>query len=128
MLASWVQQCSFEPPQLSVAVRRDRELLAWLTRGAAFTLNQLAEGQTSLLSHFGKGFSLDQTAFNGLNVDRPAGEAPVLLDALGHLHCRVAGQLTAGDHEVLIGTVVAGQVRQADGKPMVHVRKNGLRY
>ena len=128
MLASWVQQCSFDPPQVTVAVRRDREIMAWLTPGAAFTLNQLAEGQNSFLSHFGKGFALDQPAFTGLSVERPAGEGPILPDALGHLLCRVAGQFSGGDHEIVVGNVVGGQLRQADGKPYVHVRKNGLRY
>jgi len=128
MLASWVQQCSFDPPQVSVAVRGDRDLLAWLTPGSTFTLNQVGEGQNSLLGHFGKGFALDQHAFTGLNVDRRAGEGPILLDALGHLLCRVAGRFAAGDHEIVVGTVVGGRPNQADGKPWVHVRKNGLRY
>src|SRR5258706_383723 len=34
MLASWVQQCSFEPPQVSVAVKHGRDLLAVLKGGA----------------------------------------------------------------------------------------------
>ena len=128
MLSSWVQQCSFDPPQISVIVRRDREIMAWLTPGTAFTMNQLAEGQNSFLSHFGKGFSLDQPAFTGLNVERPADEGPILLDALGYLLCRVTGRFAGGDHDILVGRVVGGKLNQADGKPMVHVRKNGLRY
>ena len=128
MLASWVQQCSFDPPQITIAIRRDREIMAWLTTGAAFTLNQLAEGQNSFLSHFGKGFALDQPAFTGLNVERPAGEGPILLDVFGHLLCRVVGQVSGGDHDLLIGQVVGGKMNQADGKPYVHVRKSGLRY
>lgn len=128
MLASWVQQCSFDPPQVTVAVRRDRDILEWLTPGTAFTLNQLAEGQNSFLSHFGKGFTLDQPAFTGLNVDRPADEGPILLDAMGYLLCRVAGRFTGGDHEMVVGTVVGGKMNQADGKPYVHVRKSGMRY
>src|SRR5271155_5885935 len=74
MLASWVQQCSFQPPQVSVAIRPDREVVAWLKLGAAFTLNLLGEGQTNFLSHFGKGFALDQEAFTGLEVERCEGE------------------------------------------------------
>ncbi len=128
MLASWVQQCSFEPPQISVAVRRGRDVLAWLTGGAPFTLNILSDGQGNLISHFGKGFALDQPAFTGLNVERQSERCPVLVDALAHLACRVAGRLTCGDHELIIGAVVGGRVHQPDGKPYVHVRKNGLRY
>src|SRR6266853_6640273 len=63
MLASWVQQCSFEPPQVSVAIRRDREIVALLGEGAAFTLNILEAAQTDMIVHFGRGFSLAQDAF-----------------------------------------------------------------
>ena len=128
MLASWVQQCSFDPPQISVAVKRDRDLMAWLTPGAAFTLNLLAEGQNSYLRHFGKGFGLEEPAFVGLNVERPTEEGPILTDALGHLFCRVAGQFAGGDHDILVGRVVGGKLNQGERRPMVHVRKSGSRY
>ena len=70
MLASWVQQCSFEPPQISVALQRDRPVLSWLTAGAAFTLNILDDSQTDMIAHFGRGFALDEPAFMGLDVER----------------------------------------------------------
>lgn len=127
MLASWVQQCSFEPPQVSAAVRGDRDVLAWLVPGTAFTLNVLEEDQTDLLVHFGKGFDLGAPAFTGLAVERPEGAAPVLCDALAYLDCRVTARHQAGDHDLVIGRVVAGRVL-CDGKPLVHVRKSGLRY
>jgi flavin reductase (DIM6/NTAB) family NADH-FMN oxidoreductase RutF len=127
MLASWVQQCSFEPPQISVAVRGDRDIHAWLTPGAAFTVNVLDEDQTEMLVHFGKGFALGEPAFNGLDVERPGGAAPVLPDTLAFLDCRVAERHPVGDHQLIIGRVIAGRLL-GEGKPMVHIRKNGLRY
>jgi flavin reductase (DIM6/NTAB) family NADH-FMN oxidoreductase RutF len=127
MLASWVQQCSFEPPQVSAAVRGDREILTWMTPGTPLTVNILEEDQTDLLVHFGKGFALGQPAFNGLSVERPDGAAPVLADALAYLDCRVTSRCAAGDHQLVVARIVAGHV-QCDGKPAVHIRKNGLRY
>jgi flavin reductase (DIM6/NTAB) family NADH-FMN oxidoreductase RutF len=127
MLASWVQQCSFEPPQITAALRGDRDVLAWLTPGAPFTVNILDEDQTDMLVHFGKGFALGEPAFDGLDVDRPDGAAPVLCDALAYLDCRVVERHPVGDHELLVGRVVAGRL-QEEGKPMVHIRKSGLRY
>jgi flavin reductase (DIM6/NTAB) family NADH-FMN oxidoreductase RutF len=127
MLGSWVQQCSFEPPAITAAIRGDRDVLAWLTPGASFTVNILEEDQTDLLVHFGKGFTLGEPAFKGLDIERPDGAAPVLCDALAYLDCRVANHISVGDHELVIGTVVAGRVLD-EGKPMVHIRKNGLRY
>ncbi len=128
MLTSWVQQCSFEPPQISVCVRRDRDVIDWLTNGAPFTINQIGDGQASLISHFGKGFTLDQPAFTGLNVERCDGEAPILLDALAYLLCRVSERLSSGDHELFVGTIVGGKLQHTDGRALIHIRKNGLRY
>ena len=57
MLASWVQQCSFKPPRVSVAIKDKRDINAWLTPGRVFVLNILQEDQPYLVSHFGKGFA-----------------------------------------------------------------------
>jgi flavin reductase (DIM6/NTAB) family NADH-FMN oxidoreductase RutF len=127
MLASWVQQCSFDPPLVTVAVRRERELLAWLTDGAAFTLNVLDESQTDMVAHFGKGFRLDQEAFTGLELLPGGGAAPVLAEALAYLECRIEARHRTGDHELFSARVVGGRVL-SDGRPMVHVRKSGLHY
>src|SRR5439155_5323414 len=78
MLTSWVQQCSFDPPQLSVAVKRGRDVLARLGPGAEFTLNVLAEGQNALVGRFARGTPDGAAAFDGVAVDRPDGIAPGL--------------------------------------------------
>ena len=70
MLASWVQQCSFDPPQVVLAVNKERYVLDWLTSDAPFTLNILAEEQSHLLKHFARGFEPGQPAFEGLSVAR----------------------------------------------------------
>jgi flavin reductase (DIM6/NTAB) family NADH-FMN oxidoreductase RutF len=127
MLASWVQQCSFEPPQISVAVKSGRELLAWLGEGEPFTLNVLDASQTDMIVHFGRGFALGDPAFTGLEVERPDGGAPVLSEALAYLECRVTGRCTAGDHELIIARAVRGRLL-GEGQPMVHIRKSGFHY
>jgi flavin reductase (DIM6/NTAB) family NADH-FMN oxidoreductase RutF len=127
MLASWVQQCSFDPPQVTVAVQRGRYVHGLLTDGAAFVLNVVTAHEMGFVKHFGKGFGPGEPAFDGLAVERTAEGVPVLTGALAHLDCRVAGRCDAGDHELLIGRVVGGRVH-ADGKPMVHIRKSGLHY
>ena len=126
MLASWVQQCSFEPPQLSIALRRDRDVNDWLTPDAVFVLNILDDSQTDMIVHFGRGFALDAPAFTDLDVDR-TGTGPVLREALAFLECRVASRCSAGDHDLLIARIVGGRVLN-EGHPMVHIRKNGSHY
>lgn len=128
MLASWVQQCSFDPPQVSVAVKNGRYLLDWLQVGAIFTVNVLPEGQKSLLAHFGKGFEPGESAFTGVAVERPEAGGVHLTEALACLDGRVVRIAeTGGDHTLVIGQVLDGCVRQ-DGRPTVHVRRSGLHY
>jgi flavin reductase (DIM6/NTAB) family NADH-FMN oxidoreductase RutF len=127
MLASWVQQCSFDPPQVSVAINKERDLLGSLTEGVAFVLNVLPEGAKQFVVHFGKGFAAGEPAFVGLEVRRDGETPPVLLASHAYLVCRVAGRCDAGDHVLVIGRVTAGAVLHP-GHPTVHVRKSGLRY
>jgi flavin reductase (DIM6/NTAB) family NADH-FMN oxidoreductase RutF len=127
MLASWVQQCSFEPPQISVALKADRDVARWLVPGAGFTVNILDDTQTDMIVHFGKGFKLDEPAFTDLEIDHLEESGPVLREALAFLECRVAGRCSGGDHDLVIGRVVRGQLLD-EGQPMVHVRKSGMHY
>lgn len=127
MLASWVQQCSFDPPRVSAAVAKERWVLADLADGAAFVVNVLGEGEKKLIAHFGKGFAPDQPAFEGVEATRTPGAAPVLTAAHAHVACTVAGRYDAGDHVLVIGTVVGGAVHQ-DARPATHVRRSGAHY
>jgi len=127
MLASWVQQCSFTPPRVSVAVAKERWVLPHLTDGAPFAVNVLAEGEKKLVAHFGKGFAADAPAFTGLDVTLTADGAPVLTAAHAHLACRVAARFDAGDHVLVIGDVVGGAVHH-DARPATHVRRTGAHY
>ncbi|MBX9581605.1 MAG: flavin reductase family protein [Gemmataceae bacterium] len=127
MLASWVQQCSFDPPAVSAAFGKDRWVLDWLTDGAAFGVNVVPEGEKGLVAHFGKGFGPDEPAFEGLGVRRSGDGAPVLAAAHAYLDCRVAHRFDAGDHVLVIGRVVGGEVLTA-GRPATHVRRTGKHY
>jgi len=131
MLASWVQQAGFEPPMLTVAVSRDRPIASWIAETGRFALNQLAAQDRTLLKHFAKGVPPDEPAFEGLellNDDRARG-GPVLARALAFLDLEVAGTLEPdGDHRILLGRVVGGELLHPDRPPMLHVRRDGLHY
>lgn len=123
MLASWVMQAGFAPPAVSVAVAPSRDLLAAVDRGGAFAVSVLAESQRPLLARFGKPAA---DPFAGLAVDRTPSGLAVLVGAAAWLECRPAARVGHGDHVVVVADVVAGG--GAAGEPLVHLRKNGLRY
>ena len=110
-----------------MALRKGREIASWLPEGARFIVNILDDTQTDMLIHFGRGFSEKEPAFADVDVERMDGSPPILKDALAFLDCRVANRCTTGDHELIIGQVVAGRLL-GEGHPMVHVRKSGGHY
>jgi flavin reductase (DIM6/NTAB) family NADH-FMN oxidoreductase RutF len=127
MLASWVQQCSFSPPAICLAIRPDRAIAGLMTLGSFFTLNILDDTQTDMIVHFGRGFELNEPAFEGLAVLSDRSNGAILQEALAFLTCRVTGRHPSGDHDLFLAEVVVGGML-ADGYPMVHVRKSGLHY
>jgi flavin reductase (DIM6/NTAB) family NADH-FMN oxidoreductase RutF len=127
LLASWVQQCSFKPPMVSFVVQRGRPIADFLARDAVFTLNILEAAQTDMIAHFGKGFTLADDAFNGLDIERAAPHGPILQEAHAYLHGKVLDKLSAGDHDLYLAEITAGSMLD-DSQPMVHIRKNGFHY
>jgi flavin reductase (DIM6/NTAB) family NADH-FMN oxidoreductase RutF len=127
MLASWIQQCSFAPPMLSLAVKQGRELADWLIGGTVFTINILERDQTDMIAHFGRGFAPGEPAFEGLEVERVGEGGPVLSEALAYLEGRVSASFPTGDHVLLVAEIVGGRLLN-NGQPLIHVRKNGLHY
>jgi flavin reductase (DIM6/NTAB) family NADH-FMN oxidoreductase RutF len=127
MLASWVQQCSFDPPLLSLAVKKGRDISAWLTEGTPFAVNILAEGQSSIVSHFAQGKKLTAPPFDQAGVERITGRPPILTEALVVLQCEVITSYATGDHQLFVARIQEGILR-GDGRPWVHIRKNGMNY
>ena len=127
LLASWVQQCSFDPPQVTLALKRGRYLADWLARGAAYTLNILDDTQTDMISHFGRGFDEGEPAFASVEVERRPGKAAILTEALAYLDCRLVSRHPAGDHDLFISLITDGALLN-EGRPMIHIRKSGFHY
>src|SRR5437870_2215415 len=85
MLASWVQQCSFQPPLFTFVVQRGRPIVDLLAKTRVFTLNILEAAQTDMIAHFGKGFALTENAFQDIDVRREAPHGPILMEAHAYL-------------------------------------------
>jgi len=127
MLVSWVMQAGFDPPALTLALKKGRYVNDWLTEGAVFVLNILDADQTDMVAHFGRGFGPGEPAFANLDVDRTPGRPPVLRETLACLECQVVSRQPLSDHDLLIAHVTGGKML-GEGQPMVHVRKSGAHY
>ncbi|MEO1998187.1 MAG: flavin reductase family protein [Planctomycetaceae bacterium] len=130
MLASWVQQASFEPPQVTVAVNKVRYLNEWLKPDSPVTLNQVRRNDPSLFRHFGKGFEPDEDAFDGVDSEESECGLPQLPDAMITFEGSITSKMEAGDHIIYLVTLTSGTAHQdpVDFDPFVHIRKNGFSY
>jgi flavin reductase (DIM6/NTAB) family NADH-FMN oxidoreductase RutF len=129
-LVSWVQQASFSPPMVTVAVNQKRYLHDWFRDSPAVVLNLVGDSQKHFLKQFGAGFGPDEPAFEGMSLIRGETGVPILADAMGYLEGVVKSQLETGDHVIYAVEITAGGTGPDfdTGKPMVHIRKNGMNY
>lgn len=131
MLASWVQQASFEPPIVSVAVNTKRYLNDWLQKTQVAAVSLVGKSKSgSFFKQFGKGFDPVVPAFDGIEITRGTTGVPLLADALGSLEGTIIQSIETGDHTIFflqIENAVKGFAFDAD-EPFVHIRKNGFSY
>ncbi|KAI8477430.1 MAG: flavodoxin-like protein [Monoraphidium minutum] len=130
MLASWVSQASFEPPGVTVAVKKDRGLETMLTPGKAFAMSMLAESKYKLpMKLLSKPHAPGEDRLAGLEVrDSPASGCPVLVDASAHIDCEVVTRMDAADHWIVYAKVIGGAVDNDALLTAVHHRKVGNHY
>jgi len=116
--AAWLTQVSFDPLLIALSVNPDNFSYALLQESGVFTINVLRRGDLDLAHHFG--------TQSGREIDKLAGQrwrpgtlgTPILETAAAYLECRVMGSIPVGDHELVIGRAVAGEVIDDTAEPM----------
>lgn len=118
--ASSVMPVSFKPVMLAITVGIDHASRPLLRAGKAFTVNVLKGEQMELARHFG---TLSGRQVNKLAHVRwrPGGSgAPILVDTLAYIECELASVVPAGDHELVVGKVINGEVLCREGRPLLY--------
>ena len=130
MLASWVSQASFAPPGLTVAVKKDRAVEAFCTKGMSFCLNVLGEGDAmEYIKVLSKPFAPGEDRFSGIEgVSEAENGCAVLPKAASVIECTVSKRMEAGDHWLVYATVNSGKVLSPKARTAVHHRKSGASY
>ncbi len=126
VLVSWVQQAAFAPPSISVCVKRGRPIVELMEASERLMLNVIGEDPTAMFRHFGRGFTLNEDAFAGLQTT-PTEFGAMIDGCIAHLGCRVMQKVAVGDHDLYVAEVVASVVVNG-AKPYTHLRTTGLSY
>ena len=114
MTANAVMSLSLEPPLVVVAVDKENSMHECLTQGKCFALNMLRADQEEISRRFAVSGPKD---FSGLELTVAETGAPILVDAIAFVDCRLVEILPGGDHDMFIGEPVAGKTR--DGDPLI---------
>jgi flavin reductase (DIM6/NTAB) family NADH-FMN oxidoreductase RutF len=116
--AAWVSQVSFDPLLVAVSINPEHASYPLMRESRAFVINVLRRDQLELARHFGcqSGRTTDKLAGFRFRAGRLG--APILLDAVACLECRVVDRMTAGDHELVVGKVIGGELLTPDALPL----------
>ncbi len=127
-LASWVQQVSFNPLRISLAVKPGRPAYEIISGGRTFSVNIVGDQDKSFLKHFWKGYDPAVNPFDEID-HRITDEGAVIINgAKSTIECVMVDRFTPGDHELVIADVKASYVQNEEAKPLTHIRKSGLDY
>ena len=125
VLASWVNQCSFDPPTITVSLGKMRNARLLIESSRTFIINILGKESKDLMKHFFRAHK--GSIFDGLKTRKEIEGIRVLTDAVSYLECRLVDVVVSGDHVVYFGEVVGGKILKG-GEPSIHVRDSGFNY
>jgi flavin reductase (DIM6/NTAB) family NADH-FMN oxidoreductase RutF len=127
-LASWVQQVSFDPLMISIAIKPGRPSYDLIMSGIVFTVNIVGHHNSSYMNYFWQGYDPKNNPFDKLQIKQGKLGGIILEAAKSAIECKMHSSSRPGDHEVVIASVLNCYVINDDSNPLVHVRKTGLDY
>ncbi|HXH74284.1 MAG TPA: flavin reductase family protein [Bacteriovoracaceae bacterium] len=127
-LASWIQQVSFEPMMISMAIKPGRPAYDLISKGLPFAINVVGDHDKTFLRHFWKGYDATQNPFTELKHHIGPNGGVHLAQAKSSIECLLVSSSRPGDHEIIFAKVLSTHVHSEESKPMVHVRKSGTDY
>lgn len=128
MTANWVTQAAFEPPMVVVAVENGSKTIEMIRDARHFAVNVLQEGQRELAAKLGRTSEQAPQKLKGIRTKPgPHSGAPLLLDALGWVECRLVATLPAGDHTLVLGEVEGAGVEH-EGARALTLQETGFHY
>jgi flavin reductase (DIM6/NTAB) family NADH-FMN oxidoreductase RutF len=115
---NWATQTAFAPPLLVVGVKADSGTYQTVKASGHFALNMLGKDQKALAFTFFRPADLSDGKISGQAYRKGETGAPILIDALGALECRISTIVEQGDHHIIVGEVVQAILeRPLQGRP-----------
>jgi len=122
---TWVSQASFEPPMISVCIKRNSASYEIVKKRGEFILHLLGDNQKELASTFFKPTIFENEKLNGQEFSLE-NNLPLLKDIPAYIQCKVVEILENGDHPLFLAEVVDAKINN-DSDPL-ELRKTGWTY
>ena len=122
---TWVSQASFEPPMISVCIKRNSASYEIVKKRGEFILHLLGDNQKELASTFFKPTIFENEKLNGQEFSLE-NNLPLLKDIPAYIQCKVIEILDNGDHPLFLAEVVDAKINN-DSDPL-ELRKTGWTY
>lgn len=126
-LGSWIQQASFTPLMISMAVQSGRPCYDAIQGDGRFVINVVGKENGGILKHFWSGYDKNHSPFDVIE-HTVTDFGLVLADCLGAIECRKVSSIEPGDHVIIFADVVRCQMIKEKVDPLIYVRKSGLDY
>ncbi|WP_310727132.1 flavin reductase family protein [Streptomyces sp. N2A] len=124
MTATAFLSVSLDPPLVMVSVRNGSRMDDLLAEQPLWAVSVLSGHQRQIAGRFAmKGRISDRLLFEDIaHVRGEASGAPLIGGALATLECRTEQRVTAGDHTLVIGRVLATGIPNEDDGPLTYFR------
>jgi flavin reductase (DIM6/NTAB) family NADH-FMN oxidoreductase RutF len=135
---AWQTPVSSAPPMAAISVAPGRYSHGLIANSGEFVINVPPFSLLKAVVHCGSVSGRDEDKFQGAGLTPQPAEmvsAPLIAECIGHLECRVAQKIAAGDHTLFLGQVVAAsaveglfdgvwQVDETEAKTIHHLGGN----
>ena len=115
MTANAVMSLSLDPPLVVVSVDKSATMHEALSDGQCYAINIRVRDQEHLSNRFA---TPGPKHFSDLEFQEGQTGAPILSGTLGYLDCKLVNTLPAGDHDMFVGEILAGEL--GDGAPLLY--------
>jgi flavin reductase (DIM6/NTAB) family NADH-FMN oxidoreductase RutF len=106
---------SLEPPLILICVGHAVTMIEAFRTASYFGISVLSERQREISERFAR---KGHDRFNGTPWHAGETGVPLLDGTLAEIECTVHHRFTAGDHDILVGEMVAARV--SDGEPLIY--------
>jgi flavin reductase (DIM6/NTAB) family NADH-FMN oxidoreductase RutF len=127
-LGSWIQQVSFAPLLISMAIKPGRPAYDLIKSGRPFAINIVGDQDKSFMKHFWKGYDPAQNPFSEIPFELGQNGGVIIKGAKSAIECKMTDSIKPGDHEIMIAEVLSSYILNEEAKALVHIRKSGADY